>query len=545
MLIRLELNHFATFPKAEMDLGPGLNILSGMSGAGKSLLLKALEVITGGRFHSRLAAEGEGECRVRALFEPGATFIEKWAGELDLDEGQLLIERSLRKDGRSLLLINGRMQSVDLLRRIGPDLCRILSQDESMGLRQPEIQRQFLDQRGALQDDLRLCAQAYGIWDNCASEIRELEAESRRSREEEEFLRAQLRELKELAPQAGEVRELEEESLLLSRAEALRSLFQRLDDAGGKCSGELSTALDNLDRQAEGIQELEQLTREGRDIQITLEEWLRAVSMQSRGIAANPFRLAEVDERLRKIRSAEKRFGMAADDLAQRATELSQRLEKEPPEIRLEGLRKEEKIKFQELKKCADRLHKKRLAVRTDLVREIEEVLQGLEMGGGRFDIALERQDQFGPEGCTAVEFRLRPTPSHPYQPLHLCASGGERSRALLAICSSLSQALASSILVFDEIDTSIGSRLGRPIAKAIEQLAQHRQVICVTHLAPVAAAGQDHFLIEKGEQGSSVKALKTADRVREVAQMIAGEKDDKDALRQARSMLRQTGAEK
>ena len=209
-------------------------------------------------------------------------------------------------------------------------------------------------------------------------------------------------------------------------------------------------------------------------------------------------------------------------------------------EVELERLKEASLEQLRILKKKAKDLHVKREKASVRLSKEVNGILAQLEMGGDRFSVKLLETKELHKTGGTDVVFMLRPTEEAPANPLHESASGGERSRALLGICSALRGAMGSPLLVFDEVDTNIGSRLGKPISEAFRRLSAEAQVICVTHLAPVAASGVSHFVVEKGAQVSVVNKLTQEERISELAHMLAGERDSKEALQQARGMLKQ-----
>jgi DNA repair protein RecN (Recombination protein N) len=228
---------------------------------------------------------------------------------------------------------------------------------------------------------------------------------------------------------------------------------------------------------------------------------------------------------------------MSEEELLAYQEDLRSKLDAPPIEVALEGLREKRRMLELDCKRKAKLIHEKRQSVAKKLACEVNELLGQLEMSGDRFDIELKVVDLVS-SGVTEVTFMLRPTAEASFNPLHEAASGGERSRALLGISSALRASMGCSMLVFDEVDTNIGSRLGKPISYAFRSLASAAQVICVTHLAPVAASGDEHYVVEKGRRDSVVRQLDDRERVSELAHMIAGERDSSAAESQAREML-------
>ncbi len=537
MLLRLEFTQLATFAGASLELAHGLNVLSGASGAGKTVVLKALELALGGRFAAKFLREGAEEARVAALFALPEAILGRWREELNLEDGEVLIERRFRKDGRGVSQVNGRAVSADQVRRLGRDLAQVLSQDEAMGLRDTEVQLGLLDAYAGLEKKLAGYIAAYGEWRAAEKELAATRERRHSEGLEREMLAFQIEELRRLAPRRGEEQEIAEEYKTLAHAGELAEAGRELVSGARDFAGVMKDGLKVLDERAGEGGDIARLAAEGRDLALTLEEWARALSMATGDLAAQPQRLEELGARLAGLRAAFKKFRRGEDELCAYFEDLQRRAGGEDGEQELAKLEKQAKELATRSRALGEALHEDRLKAAPRLAREVNRLLGKLDMEGGRFSVRLERCEP-GPRGLSAAAFELKPNPEATARPLGEVASGGERARALLALCAAVSGSLDTPLIVLDEIDTSMGSRLGRPVAECLQRLAEHRQVLCVTHLAPVAAGGACHYLVEKKGAGSNARRLMQAERLSEVAQMIAGQKDSPIALEQARELL-------
>lgn len=539
MLLQLEIQHLATFEKVRCPFDDGLNIISGMSGAGKSVLLKALDLCLGGRFSQKLIAEGSEKAEVKALFALPQNLIELYRDDLEIgEEGEILIRRTFKREGRTTNQINDSLVSADLLKRLGIDLARTLSQDEALGLKDPSRQLLLLDNHGGV--DLSTYQTHYNRFREMDAELKKLKEEAQRGSDQREFLSFQLAELEKLSLEEGELAELEQKVQVQSRSADIEGATSSIQEAGRHFLGEVPAAIEQLKDSLGDHPDWSPLLEEGEEISSHAEAWLSALRDLGSDLEFDPSDLSRMEERLVQLRQASKRFGRDESELIQWRDELKKELNGPPPEISIAKLEKEREECLKQLTKEGSKLHKARIKASNKLATEVNIGLESLEMAGERFGVELQELPEPQPTGLSELHFTLRPTADHAPQPLHETASGGERSRALLCICAALRGALGTPLLVFDEIDTNIGSRLGRPIAESFLRLAEKAQVLCVTHLAPVAASGQTHLLIEKGSKHSSLRPLKEEERVEEIAHMTAGERNSSSALEQAQSMFKQ-----
>jgi DNA repair protein RecN (Recombination protein N) len=537
LLVELELSQLATFEKARVELASGLNILSGMSGAGKSVLLKALDLVLGGRFSQKLMREGADQSEVSGLFILPEHLCKIYTEDLVLAGEEVLIRRVFRREGRTSNYINDRMVSVDLLKRLGQDLARVLNQDEALGLRDPEHQLSLLDLFGGLVLDRQEVEAEFALWRQKLTLLNQLKQSSKDAVERKQFAQFQLEELKRLRLSAGEFENLGGELKLLGSSSELEAYGEDILSSADAFVDGARGPLENMQAIVGKMDEWKALIDEGLGLVFSCEEWLRIFRQQKDSLEFDPERLGMVENRYKQLTAVFKKFAKSESELLDYRDELLAQVEGPSVDIEIEEI----SIELQEIEKAlkakAKKLHQKRELASKNLSLQVNKILANLEMSGDRFCIELGQAD-LNQHGCSSVIFTLRPTADASPKPLHESASGGERSRALLAISSALKGSLGCPLLVFDEIDTNMGARLGRPISEAFLNLAQGAQVICVTHLAPVAACGGRHFVVEKGSLVSEVKCLDEAGRVLELAQMTAGDRHSVKAQEQAREML-------
>lgn len=539
MLLELHLRNLATFEKAELHFDAGVNIFSGMSGAGKSVLLKALGLCLGEKFSQRMIREGASQCEVVAVFK-NTKLLEKRLENLDIEVmDSVMVRRVCKKGGRTTNYVNDGVVVQDSLLKLTEGLASILSQDEALGLKDVAYQLDMIDLYGKLTKEQDEVKDIYKDYCKTSQELERIKSNQADRAQQRQFVEFQLAEIEKLKLVEGEFDELEDESKRLSHSEELTQSSQAIMDSSNNFQSVLESGLQSMQAAASEGSELSHLIKEGFDLFHSIEAWASTLQSYSYQFESNPERLYEVDSRLVALRNAFKKFSMNERELLQHLDELKSQLESQNEES-VEVLEKRVAELKTQFVKVASSLHKKREKHAQKLAKTVNEWLEELEMDGERFSIELSLdKEKITASGSSHIQFMLKPTAKGQSQPLHEIASGGERSRALLALCSALSDVIVDQSLIFDEIDTNIGSRLGKSVAKSFQKLAEKNQLICVTHLAPVAASGIKHFLIEKNDEGSSIRSLNDKERVEEIAQMIAGERNSKEALKQAKLMLK------
>jgi DNA repair protein RecN (Recombination protein N) len=540
MLTELSVFNLATFEKVEITFTEGVNIMSGMSGAGKSVLLKALALSMGARFTQKLIRNGCEQAEVIALFDINEEISQKLSSH-DIERSEtLIVRRVFKKGGRSSNYLNDRLVTNDILTDVTANLATVMSQDEALGLKNMQYQLESLDQYAGLMKLRSEFKESFKKWKTLSIELEGLKKQKSEFADKRQFLEFQYKELEKLKLIESEFEDLEEESKILSHSVELQQATHTLLECSNKFDKGFENAIDLLQSMSSNSESLTALVEEGRSLHLNVEAWSSALRSESHEFENNPSRLQNIDSRLRELRSAFKKFGKEESELMEYFKNLKEQLNEEDFDISFDKLEKDCKKSFSECRDIAKKLHEQRLKKSKALSKQINKTLNTLEMDGERFSITLEYDvDKMHSAGASSLVFMLQATSSSPATVFHETASGGERSRALLAICSAMSKIMKNKLLVFDEIDTNIGSRLGKPVADAFSSLSKDNQLICVTHLAPVAASGNKHFLIEKDDNASMVTELKGKARLSEIAQMIAGEKDSAEAIKQAKHMLK------
>lgn len=553
MLRELRVKNLAVIESAVVPFEPGLNVLTGETGAGKSILMDAILLVRGARAQTDVIRGDAETATVEALFEVGAggpvAAILGDAGLPAPDDGQILVRRELSRSGRHRAFVNDSPVSVGLLERLGDHLVDVHGQHEHQRLLAPLAQLELLD-RFAGADELRDRVGDLWVKHRAArEEVERMRAAERDRAQREDLLRFQVSELDAARLRPGEEEELRGERHRLQHAErftsALAEVTELLQDGGhsaaaaiarsgrilrdlGRLDGAFAAPADALDAAQAGV-----------------EDALLAVRRLRHGVDAEPGRLEAIDDRLDALTRLKRKYGDSEEAMlvfrATAAEELERLTRHEEilaaEERRLAELRAE-------LVAAADALAERRRAAATRLGTEAEREMRGLGMDRARFAVALERLagEEISARGRERVELRLSANPGEEPRPLARIASGGELSRTMLALTVVLAAADPVPTMVFDEVDAGIGGRTAAVVAQKLAQAAKGRQVLCVTHLAPVAARAQHHLLVSKGVRAGrtrvAVTTLEGEDRVEEIARMLGGERVTDVALRHARELL-------
>jgi DNA repair protein RecN (Recombination protein N) len=575
VLAQLSVRNVVLIERLELALSPGFNVVTGETGAGKSMLVDALSLVLGGRARPELVRSGADEAEVEALFEvaPSGALQARLDAAGLAAEGELVVRRvvqpasrasegaAARQETRSRAYVNGRLCTAAQLAELGADLCDIASQHESVSLTDPSTHVEYLDAFGQLEEErLRLAekVEALGVV------VRELDAASALERgraEREDFLRWQIREIDELDVREGEEVELEHERARLRHAarlqEATRRAADRLYEADTPICDELGRLGAELDQAASIDGSLLPHARAVESARAELTDVARALARYAEGVEARPERLVEVEERAFRLQKLLRKHGpTTAEVLAHRAA-LGAELESLASATdRLATLEKEKVARIAEAAAAARTLSRKRRAAADDLADAIGVELAQLGMGRARVVVDVTPATastaavfvdgaRLTRTGIDRVEFLIAPNPGEEPRPLRKIASGGELSRALLALKRVLADEGPVGTYVFDEVDAGVGGAIAEVIGRAIADIARHRQVVCITHLPQIAALADTHFVVDKAESKgrtqTTVRRLSKAERVEEIARMLGGIKVGTAQRRAAAEMLRET----
>ncbi|HBD07014.1 MAG TPA: DNA repair protein RecN [Syntrophobacteraceae bacterium] len=542
LLCDLSVHHFAIIRELHIAFHPGFNLLTGETGAGKSILVGALNLILGGRASQEMIQTGASEASVEALFDIGGQFaIQSCLRQTDLLSGdELVIRRSVSRGGRNRVLVNGQMISVQELQQIGGMLVSISGQHEHQRLLDPAMQLDLLDASGDLEPLRREVSNHYESFVRASEQLHKLQKAREERAGQLELMAFQLQELQAARLQPSEDDDLEQELNLLKHAATLAEATHQAHellygkrgsvlDELARVQGELET-LSRIDVAQQGLlQQLEQ----GR---LHLQELAHALQQYGRQVHFDPQRLAAVEDRLAAIQRLSRKYGGRVSDLLERIartqTELAQGESFAEEQARLEGERHE--IRHRYLTNAME-LSRKRRALAAQVADDIQKALSSLDMPKARFTIRFDPENLEQPmdslslaaHGLDQVEFLLSANPGEEVKPLAKVASGGELSRILLALKSLLSLKGQAETLVFDEVDAGIGGRTAELVGLQLQRLATRHQVICITHLPQIASYAKHHYRVTKDvgstETTARIETLSTDERVEELARMLGG----------------------
>ncbi|CAD5378852.1 recombination and repair protein [Pseudomonas sp. OF001] len=552
MLAHLSIRNYAIVEQLDLELRPGMSVITGETGAGKSIMLDALGLALGDRADSGVVRPGADKADILASFELGEIAeARQWLAERDLDnDGPCILRRVITVEGRSRAYINGTPCPLGDLKSLGELLIDIHSQHEHQSLLKPDTHRRLLDAyagAGELARQVQLAAQR---WRQTRSELQRLSQSSEEQRARQQLLSYQLEELDNLTLGAGELEALEQEQRTLGNAEALLGACRQVIDIcsendGGTVLGSLRCSVQRLSAGQGQPAALEEAITLLASAQIQVEEAVSSLNRFIDHFDADPRRLQQVEERLDSIYSLARKHRVQPAELA----ELQQRLRDELAGLHagdeaIERLGEELAAYARHYQERAGELSARRRDAAGRLAAAVETEMQRLGMPGGRFAIALQPQagEEPQPHGQEQVEFQVSANPGQPLKNIARVASGGELSRISLAIQVITAQTSRTPTLVFDEVDVGIGGPTAEVVGQLLRRLGERGQVITVTHLPQVAAQGHQHLFVHK-QRGSdatrtAVAVLGPHQRIEEVARMLGGLDLTRESLAHARKMI-------
>ena len=542
MLCDLSVHRFAIIRELHITFQSGFNLLTGETGAGKSILVGALNLILGGRASQEMIQTGASEATIEALFDirdhsAAQSLLHLW--EMPASD-ELIIRRTVSRGGRNRVVVNGQMISVQELQQLGGMLVSISGQHEHQRLLDPSIQLELLDAAGDLEPLRREVHAHFEAFAHVSEQLMRLKKSREDRSSHMELISFQLQELQAARLQPGEDDDLEQELNLLKHAATLADAVHQAHellygkrgsvlDELARIQGQLET-LSRIDTTQQGL--IEQL-RQGH---LHLQELAHALQQYGRRVHFDPQRLAAVEERLATIHRLSRKYGGRVADLLERITrtqtELAEGESFAEDEERLEIER--ENIRQGYLEKAL-RLSAKRRKCAAQVCKAMEEALASLDMARARFTIRFDPEDLEqsmtdrapAATGLDQIEFLLSANPGEDLKPLAKVASGGELSRILLALKGLLSIKGQAETLVFDEVDAGIGGRTAELVGLQLQRLAARHQVICITHLPQIACYAKHHYRVSKhtdnDETTARIEVLSTEERIEELARMLGG----------------------
>ena len=555
MLQTISLRDFVIVDQLELDFASGFTVLTGETGAGKSILLDALSLVLGERADSSQIREGANRAEISALFRIDPELIQSFSQWLDdqgfpvEDDGQsLLLKRTVESSGRSRSFINGSVATLAQLREAGDQLVDIHGQHAHQLLLKGGAQRALLDRHAGLLPLSTEVGFAFKTLSESRRRLQQAENAGQDVERERERLQWQLEELTELSPQEGEWANIQSEHARLANGAKLiggcQEAIEILSDADNSLESSLSKVSGNIGALAEHDPALASISESLESAQIQLDEAIHGLNRYLQKIDLDPARLEQVEERMQALHGASRKYRTETDELPTLLIETAERLEALTASQNIDALR--EKVNQEEAAflKLAKQLSQKRGKAATELGQLVTDAMQDLSMAGGRLEIALTPLQEGGSHGLEQIEFLVAGHAGSTPRSLAKVASGGELARISLAISVITSKASFTPTLIFDEVDAGIGGAVAETVGKLLHQLGQTHQILCVTHLPQVAAQGNHHLKVSKSQNGdktvSQVQPLGRIERVEEVARMLGGATITDTTRRHARELLEQ-----
>jgi DNA repair protein RecN (Recombination protein N) len=556
MLVELRAENYAVIDHAIAVFGPGLNLLTGETGAGKSILVDALALLMGGKASAEVVRHGAEKAVVACVFEatPGAEAILEENG-IDAEGNDIILRREILSTGKGRVFVNNQPATVAVLKQLAPELALVHAQTETLTSFDQAQQRILLDRFGGI--SIEGVADAHARWRAAEVKLNELvEGEQDRLRMVD-LWSYQRKEIESARLEPGEDEVLETEKRVLANAEKLYAAamgaFEQLYEGGASAEVSLRAAVRNVEelarydgRFAEAAQQLESARATVGDVGASLRDY-------AEGIDASPERLAEIEDRLAALDRLKRKYGQTVGEVIAFGEEVGRKLaEVEDKDEILKTLRAELDRSAKTYRAAAGALHAERKGAAGKLAKLAEAQINSLAMKV-RFEIAVragENETDWTASGWDTVEYRIATNPGEPLKALDEIASGGEMSRVMLALKVSVEEGAAKPkkksatprTLVFDEIDIGIGGRAAEAVGQKLKALSKGQQVLCVTHLPQIAAFADQHFLIDKreadGRTKMQVRLLDDRARTHEVARMLSGAKVTDTSLQHAGQMI-------
>ena len=555
MLQTISLRDFVIVDQLELDFSSGFTVLTGETGAGKSILLDALGLVLGERADSSQIREGSNRAEISALFRIESELVQSFSQWLDVqgfpleDDGQsLLLKRAVESNGRSRAFINGSVATLVQLREAGDQLVDIHGQHAHQLLLKGGAQRELLDRHASLLPLASEVAQAFKTLADSRRRLEQAENAGQDVERERERLEWQLEELTELSPQEGEWASIQSEHARLANGAKLiggcQEAIEILSDADNSLESTLSKVCITVSSLAEHDPALGDINQALESASIQLDEAIHGLNRYLQKIDLDPARLAQVEERMQALHSTAKKYRAEVDELPALLQTTNERLDALTASQNIEALREQVKQEETAYLKLAKQLSQKRGKAASDLGQLVTDAMQDLSMAGGRLEIALTPLSEGGSHGLEQIEFLVAGHAGSTPRSLAKVASGGELARISLAISVITSKASFTPTLIFDEVDVGIGGAVAETVGKLLHQLGQSHQILCVTHLPQVAAQGNHHLKVSKSQTGektvSQVQILGRSERVEEVARMLGGATITDTTRRHARELLEQ-----
>jgi DNA repair protein RecN (Recombination protein N) len=549
MLTELRIRNFAIIESLTLPLSAGFNVLSGETGAGKSIIVGALGFLLGERGSSDLIRTGSDKATVEGVFDTSdLESLSAMADErgIDLEDDVLVLKREISSGGRGRAWANGSPVTATVLGEIGRMLVNLHGQHEAQALLDSESQRSILDEFGGAASQASLVRAANAELSSVRREISSLSSRRSEAERRADYLRHVVREIEDAKPVAGEDVKLEDEARVLENADELKTIAESVSAVLSDEEG----ALERLASVNRSLGTIQRIDPSGARLQelfdagfYALDELARAVSDYANGVDLDPERLVSVRRRREVLYSLVKKYGPSLEDAIEMGRKSRAELDLvDSAAFDIAQLSAREVAANERLAAEAKRLTTLRVAAAKKLAKAVDALLPELGMTGGKFSVVLVPKEASDERGAEDVEFRVALNVGHDARPLARVASGGELSRVMLALKTILARADEVPTLVFDEVDSGIGGKVGLQVGDTLRRVAEHHQVFAISHLPQIAARAHNHIVVAKAAKGgvttADVAVLDGSTRVQEIARMLGGDPDSKLSRAHAKELL-------
>ena len=551
MLKHLYIKNFTLIDELDIELYPGFSVITGETGAGKSIILGAIGLLLGQRADSKAIKQGADKCVIEAQFDLSRYGMEDFFEENDIeyDAADCIIRRELTAAGKSRAFINDTPVQLSMLKELGERLVDIHSQHQNLLLNKQDFQLNVVDIIAGDEKELADYQQAFTQYHAAEKELQALQESIEQNRQNADFLQFQCDELSQANLVEGEQEELEQKSETMSHAEEIKSSLYEADNA---LSSEGIGVVVSLKKALSAIRQIEQVLPDAKELvermdssYIELKDIAQEISSQMEYVDFDPNELDVINNRLDKLYDLEKKYHVdTVEELITKRDELKLQLDRiENSDEALEELQKKLAQLQMQAKKAADTLTKLRTKAAKQIEKEMQTRLVPLGMPNVRFSIQMT-ESALGTSGQDQVTFLFSANTSTPLQPISQVASGGEIARVMLSLKAMISGAVKLPTIIFDEIDTGVSGKTAEKMAQIMQEMGQHeRQVISITHLPQIAALGSAHYKVEKEETSkgtiSKMRQLSPEERIDEIAQMLSGSDISEAAIQNAKQLLK------
>lgn len=558
MLKQLYIKNYTLIEELDITFDSGFSVITGETGAGKSIILGAISLLLGQRADSKQVKNGAAKCTIEAHFDLSRYDFQPFFTEndIDYDEGDCILRRELTATGKSRAFINDTPVALTQMRELGEQLIDIHSQHQNLLLQKEDFQLNVVDIIADDRKQVDAYREAFHKYRTLISELEALRSSIEQGKRDEEYLRFQYQELTEAQLQDGQQEELEQESEMLSHAEEIKSALYAADQQLSGDEQNIVQSLRQVEQQLNGIEDVypqaREMTERLASLHIELKDVAQEISSQMDNVEFNPARLETINTQLDTIYRLQQKFHVEtiAELLTlqkQLATQLEQ-IDNSDEEL----AEREATVKKQAERclKLAEELTRLRKKAATTVQKEMEKRLVPLGIPNVRFEISFKEQgdmsaEQLTERGADKIQFLFSANKSTPLQSLSQVASGGEIARVMLSLKAMISGAVKLPTIIFDEIDTGVSGKIAQKMALIMQEMGdQDRQVISITHLPQIAALGKHHYKVYKEDSAdgthSHMQQLTAEERVTEIAQMLSGDSVSEAALNNARELLLQ-----